>query len=94
MPVEFPLAAGILRVPLIPPPEFALPSPDAIVVALSFAWPDVEVPLLGWTFRTATHEWEHLNRTVGTFDGFANPGTGVLVIEAESSVPSRLGPAP
>jgi hypothetical protein len=42
------------------------------------------------TFRTATQEWEQLNRTVGTFNGIVNPGAGTLVIEAETLVPRSL----
>jgi len=75
---------------MIPPAAFALPSPE-VMLSPEFAWPDVELPVHGFvTFRTATQEWEQLNRTVGTFNGIANPGVGTLVIEAETLVPRSL----
>ena len=42
------------------------------------------------TFATATTEWHQLNRTVGTFNGVANPGTGTLVIEVQAFVPKTV----
>jgi hypothetical protein len=70
---------------LIPPDGFALPSPE-VMLAPEFTWPEVELPLYGFaTFRTATDDWDELNRTVGIFNGIANPGAGTLVIEAGGS---------
>jgi len=73
---------------LIPPAGFALPAAE-VLLAPDFAWPDLDLPFHGYaTFRTAAPEWAQLNRTVGTFDGAANPGTGRLVVEASTSTPA------
>jgi hypothetical protein len=75
---------------LVPPAGFAMPSPK-VMLAPDFAWPEVELPVHGFaTFRTAMDGWQELNRTVGLFNGIANPGAGTLVIEAERLVPTGV----
>jgi hypothetical protein len=72
---------------LITPPGFELPPPE-VMLAPEFTWPEVELPLYGFaTYSTAAQEWQELNRTVATFNGIANPGTGTLVVEAEALAP-------
>lgn len=56
--------------------------PDLPVLAdPAFRWPDLELPMHGWT-RTQTAAAE-LNRTVFGFTGAVNMGRGTLVVEAQ-----------
>jgi hypothetical protein len=58
------------------------------MLAPGFEWPEVELPLHGFaTFATAKEQWHPFNRTVGTFNGFANPGAGTLVVEGHALIP-------
>jgi hypothetical protein len=83
-------AAPLCREYLIPPAGLALPSPE-VMLTPEFTWPEVDLPVHGFAmFRTAAQEWQELNRTVGTFNGSANPGAGTLVIEAKAFVPTSV----
>jgi hypothetical protein len=74
----------------IPPAGVTLPSPE-IMLAPDFEWPEVELPLHGYaTFATGAQPWQHLNHTVGTFNGIANPGAGTLLVEAHALVPETI----
>lgn len=75
---------------VIPAAGVALPSAE-VMLAPEFEWPEVELPVHGFaTFATATQQWQQLNRTVGTFNGIANPGAGTLVIEAHALIPETI----
>jgi hypothetical protein len=61
------------------------------MLAPDFEWPEVELPLHGYaTFATGAQPWQHLNHTVGTFNGIANPGAGTLLVEAHALVPETI----
>ena len=75
---------------LIPPAGFALPAPE-VLLAPDFVWPELELPFYGFaTFATAAQPRQQLNRTVGTFNGIANPGAGTLVVEAHPLIPKAV----
>jgi hypothetical protein len=73
---------------LIPPDDVELPPPH-VILAPDFTWPDVALPLHEFALlRTGVSEWQDLNKTVAACEGFVNPGTGQLVIEARAFKPA------
>ena len=67
---------------LVPPEDVELPPPD-VILAPGFRFPDAEMPVQEVaSMRTGVAEWQGLNSTIATLEGFVNPGTGELVLEA------------
>ena len=63
--------------------------PEGVRFDAHFEGRVVEGELTGATVA-GIDPWRQLNRTVGTFNGIANPGAGTLVIEAHALVPETI----
>jgi hypothetical protein len=71
---------------MVAPAGVELPPPD-VLLSPDFVWPDLPLPTHGFVlYRTGTSDLLHLNRTVASFQGHANPGRGQLVVEAHELI--------
>lgn len=68
----------------MPPDGLEVPPPEAILDP-SFAWPDVDFPIVGSSmFLTGSTEYAHLNTTVAAIEGWANFATRRNAIETRA----------